>query len=70
MYKSGWEIWANGFHEEGLEELHGNDRAMMTLCSEGWNSCTESVATTVESHLFSGQSWLKTGTAFVSRRGT
>jgi len=25
MCKGRWEIWANGFHEEGAEELGGND---------------------------------------------
>jgi len=51
MCKGEWEIWANGFHEEGAEELRGNDRTMMIPRSEGWNSFTESVAATVESPL-------------------
>ena len=55
MCKGEWEIWANGFHEEGAEELCGNDRTMMIQCSEGLNSFRESVAATVESSLSSGQ---------------
>ena len=52
---SGWEIWANGFHEEEAEELLGNHRIMMKPRSEGWNSLTESVAARVEPPLSSGQ---------------
>ena len=51
MCKGEWEIWANGFHEEGAEELRGNDRNMMIPRSAGWNSFTESAAATVESRL-------------------
>ena len=56
MCKGEWEICAKGLHKEGAEELRGNDRNMMIPRSEGWNSFTESVAATVESRLFSGQS--------------
>jgi len=49
MCKGEWEIWANGFQEEGAEELRGNDRTMMIPCSERWNSFTESVAATGQS---------------------
>jgi len=56
MCKGEWEIWANGFHEAGAEELRGNDGTMMIQSLEGWNSFTESVAATREWRLFSGQS--------------
>jgi len=55
MCKGQWEIWANGFHEEGAEELSGNGRTMDIPRSEGWNSFTGSVAATVEPGLFSGR---------------
>ncbi|KAG0131732.1 hypothetical protein HOY82DRAFT_645648 [Tuber indicum] len=42
MCKGEWEIWANGFLEEGADEMRGNDRTMMIPHSEGWNSFTES----------------------------
>jgi len=39
MCKREWEIWANGFHEEGAEELGASDRTMIPGW-EGWPSAT------------------------------
>ena len=31
MCKGEWEVWANGFHEEGAEEPRGNDRTLLEI---------------------------------------